>query len=79
MLGAWKMKTRVPGRTIAITITVQHPEFGNFFTASLNASRIEGLQTSVEKFFWFMPHKTALGIYWQVNQIASFLSLREYA
>jgi DUF1365 family protein len=67
MSGEWMMKTRVPGKTIGIAITVKHPEFGNFFVASLSATRVEGIQTSVEKFFWLMPHKTALGIYWQVT------------
>lgn len=67
MSGVWKMKACVPEQTITIKITVQHPEHGNYFTASLCANRVECSQTSIERFFWFMPHKTALGIYWQVR------------
>lgn len=65
MSGVWKMKACVPEQTIMIKITVQHPEHGNYFTASLCANRVECSQTSIERFFWLMPHKTALGIYWQ--------------
>lgn len=65
MSGVWRMKACVPDRTITIRIDVEHPEHGNYFSASLYATRVEGLETSSEGFFWLMPHKTALGIYWQ--------------
>eukprot|EP00250_Pteridium_aquilinum_P024569 c2925_g1_i1 orf=81-1100(+) len=65
MLGFWRMKACVPEQNITIKISVQHPEHGNYFTASLCANRVECSQTSFEGFFWLMPHKTAVGIYWQ--------------
>lgn len=65
MLGAWRMKACVPEQNILITITVQHPEHGNYFTAFLSANRVVCSQASLEGFFWLMPQKTAIGIYWQ--------------
>lgn len=73
MSGVWKMKACVPEQTITIKITVQHPEHGNYFTASLCVNRVECSHTSLEGFFWLMPHKTALGIYWQVRLLLGTL------
>ncbi|KAI5068986.1 hypothetical protein GOP47_0015287 [Adiantum capillus-veneris] len=65
MSGVWQMKACVPDQNITIRIKVDHPEHGIYFTASLFATRVDCFGTSSERFFWLMPHKTALGIYWQ--------------
>ncbi|KAK8468195.1 hypothetical protein PHAVU_007G245866 [Phaseolus vulgaris] len=46
---------------------VHHPKHGNYFTATLKAKK---LRSSPELdhaiFFWLMPHKVAVWIYWHV-------------
>ncbi|KZV38022.1 hypothetical protein F511_25248 [Dorcoceras hygrometricum] len=70
MLGNWSMKANEPGNNLHVVISVQHPELGNYFTASLTAVRVT---TSVSGdhtgFFWLMPHKVALWIYWHALKL----------
>ncbi|GLJ53743.1 hypothetical protein SUGI_1146840 [Cryptomeria japonica] len=69
MLGNWKMHASLPGSSLALTILVQHPEFGNYFTATLQAKKVEQLIVNPEIFLWLMPHKVAIWIYWQALQL----------
>ncbi|KAH0676667.1 hypothetical protein KY285_024468 [Solanum tuberosum] len=60
MLGNWTMKT----------ISVNHPKHGEYFSASLMAKRVSSsTHTDLDLFFWLMPHKIALGIYWQALKL----------
>ncbi|MCO5563134.1 hypothetical protein L7F22_016770 [Adiantum nelumboides] len=65
MSGIWRMKACVPGQNLTIRINVDDPDHGSYFTASLFATRVDCFEAISERFFWLMPHKTALGIYWQ--------------
>ncbi|XVE88397.1 hypothetical protein DITRI_Ditri19aG0066700 [Diplodiscus trichospermus] len=68
MLGNWSVRVNDPGENLMVAISVQHPELGNYFMATLKAKRIS--QESVHDyalFFWLMPHKVALWIYWHVS------------
>lgn len=69
MLGSWSIHVDAPGEDLFLAISVQHPTFGNYFTATLRAKRIHSLPSSLNLalFFWLMPHKVALWIYIQVN------------
>ncbi|KAH9287732.1 hypothetical protein KI387_031849, partial [Taxus chinensis] len=67
MLGNWKMHASLPGRNLSLTILVQHPEFGNYFTATLEAKKVEQLIVNPEIFIWLVPHKVAVWIYWQLG------------
>ncbi|XP_078437351.1 DUF1365 family protein isoform X2 [Wolffia australiana] len=40
MLGSWKMHVGEPGEKLYVGISVQHPEMGNYFTATLSATRV---------------------------------------
>ncbi|KAL3616887.1 hypothetical protein CASFOL_039281 [Castilleja foliolosa] len=66
MLGNWRMKTSEPGDNLHVVISSQHPKLGNYFTASLTAKRVTSEDHS--GFFWLMPHKVALWIYWHVME-----------
>ncbi|KAH0676664.1 hypothetical protein KY285_024465 [Solanum tuberosum] len=66
MLGNWTMKTNTPGDNLFVTISVNHPKHGEYFSASLMAKRVSSsTHTDLDLFFWLMPHKVAFGIYWQ--------------
>lgn len=68
MHGDWHMKTRSPGNKLSVTVVVEHPVLGNYFTASLTAKRVvftSKLDYAI--FFWLMPHKAAIYTYWQVS------------
>lgn len=69
MLGSWKIKASAPGDNIFIMISVHHPKLGDFFTASLTAKKISPSVTDHVIFFWLMPHKVALWIYWHALKI----------
>ncbi|XP_010275982.1 PREDICTED: uncharacterized protein LOC104610858, partial [Nelumbo nucifera] len=70
MLGNWKMKANEPGANIFITISVQHPNLGDYFTATLTAQRISSsMVNDLEMFFWLMPQKVALWIYWHALKL----------
>ena len=78
MLGDWHLKTRAPGNSLSLTISVKHPVLGNYFTTSLTAKKL--LITSnvdYEFFFWLMPHKGAIQTYLQVSRsyIFTYISL----
>ncbi|KAL3679651.1 hypothetical protein R1sor_022607 [Riccia sorocarpa] len=63
MKGSWLMNASSPGEKMTVTIQVEHPEFGKFFLASLALKKVQGVD-SPESFFWLMPHKVAVWIYW---------------
>ncbi|KAI3979216.1 hypothetical protein MKX01_017041, partial [Papaver californicum] len=65
MLGNWTIKATAPGNTLFISISVQHPKLGDYFIATLTAKRVSFGATNLALFFWLMPHKVALWIYWQ--------------
>ncbi|KAG5607654.1 hypothetical protein H5410_029146 [Solanum commersonii] len=70
MLGNWTMKTNTPGDNLFVTISVNHPKHGEYFSASLMAKRVSSsTHTDLDLFFWLMPHKVALGIYWQALKL----------
>ncbi|KAH0755375.1 hypothetical protein KY290_025645 [Solanum tuberosum] len=72
MLGNWTMKTNTPGDNLFVTISVNHPKHGEYFSASLMAKRVSSsTHTDLDLFFWLMPHKVALGIYWQKEHIVN--------
>jgi DUF1365 family protein len=68
MLGSWNIKASDPGENLSISISVHHPEFQNYFTASLKAKKLRSSSTTDHAvFFWLMPHKVAIWIYWHVR------------
>jgi len=67
MLGNWKIKTNVPGDNLVVNISVNHPKLGDYFTASLTANRVSSSSVEHAVFFWLMPHKVAIWIYWHVS------------
>lgn len=69
MLGDWKINASAPGSSLTLTITVQHPELGKYFTANLQVKKIEQLTVHPEVILWLMPHKVAVWIYWQAFQL----------
>ena len=76
MYGNWRIKAHAPGDTLLVAITVQHPRLGNYFTATLTAKKVSSsLVADRQLFFWLMPHKVAIWIYWQVSSLTSELFL----
>ncbi|KAL7242063.1 hypothetical protein ACSBR1_014606 [Camellia fascicularis] len=69
MLGNWSMRTNAPGDNIFVTISVRHPKLGDYFTASLTGKRISSSAADHALFFWLMPHKVALAIYWEALKL----------
>ncbi|XP_058728191.1 uncharacterized protein LOC131599972 [Vicia villosa] len=70
MLGSWNIKASDPGDNLSISISVHHPEFGNYFTASLKAKKLHSSSASDHAvFFWLMPHKVAVWIYWHAIKL----------
>lgn len=69
MLGNWIMHADAPGEDLSVAISVEHPTLGNYFTAILHAKQVYSSSSSLNlaTFFWLMPHKVAIWIYWQVN------------
>ncbi|KAB1222599.1 hypothetical protein CJ030_MR2G000416 [Morella rubra] len=66
MHGTWSIRANAPGYNLFVTISVQHPELGDYFTATLKAKRLHSsLVSDHDMFFWLMPHKVAVWIYWQ--------------
>ncbi|XP_043690275.1 uncharacterized protein LOC122641025 [Telopea speciosissima] len=68
MLGNWKMKANAPGEHLFLAISVQHPELGDYFTATLTAKRVASTSEGLI-FFWLMPQKVAVWIYWQALKL----------
>ncbi|KAL5977185.1 hypothetical protein ACLOJK_021527 [Asimina triloba] len=78
------MRANAPGENLSVEILVQHPELGDYFAATLKAKRVQpSWSVSPAFFFWLMPQKVALWIYWQAFKLwwknVSFLSHPEYA
>ncbi|KAK3429948.1 hypothetical protein EUGRSUZ_E01441 [Eucalyptus grandis] len=70
MLGNWSIKANAPGDNLFVAISVQHPKLGNYFTATLKAKRVSSSTVSNHAtFFWLMPHKVALWIYWHAFKL----------
>ncbi|XP_027338796.1 uncharacterized protein LOC113852661 [Abrus precatorius] len=70
MLGSWNIKANDPGENLSISISVHHPEHGNYFTASLKAKKLSSSSESDHAvFFWLMPHKVAIWIYWHAIKL----------
>lgn len=68
MQGNWKMKATIPGDDLSVIITVQHPDLGEYFCAILRAQRVSSSKVPYHMlFFWLMPHKVAVWIYWHVS------------
>ncbi|KAF9672536.1 hypothetical protein SADUNF_Sadunf11G0052400 [Salix dunnii] len=68
MLGNWNIKANDPKESLSVFISVQHPELGDYFVASLKANIIFTVSDHA-MFFWLMPHKVALWIYWQALKL----------
>ncbi|CAJ2658653.1 unnamed protein product [Trifolium pratense] len=67
MLGNWSIKAGEPGENLNISISIHHPELGNYFTATLKAKKLCSSSTSIldhAVFFWLIPHKIVVGMYW---------------
>ncbi len=70
MLGDWRIRANAPGDGLSVSISVQHPELGDYFVATLKAKRISlFLGSDHDLFFWLMPHKVAFWIYWHVSGV----------
>eukprot|EP00252_Welwitschia_mirabilis_P005063 TRINITY_DN1547_c0_g1_i3.p1 TRINITY_DN1547_c0_g1~~TRINITY_DN1547_c0_g1_i3.p1 ORF type:complete len:293 (+),score=42.87 TRINITY_DN1547_c0_g1_i3:74-952(+) len=69
MLGVWKIKATVPGTSLFLTIQLQHPEYGDYFSAVLKANKLEKAPLNTELLYWLMPHKVAVWIYWQAFKL----------
>ncbi|KAI3796425.1 hypothetical protein L1987_39095 [Smallanthus sonchifolius] len=69
MLGNWSIKTSVPRDNLVVNISVNHPKLGDYFTASLTANRISSSSVQHALFFWLMPHKVAIWIYWHALKL----------
>ncbi|KAF9586832.1 hypothetical protein IFM89_039933 [Coptis chinensis] len=69
MLGNWSMRANEPGDNLFLAISVEHPKLGDFFTATLTARKVSSGAPSPSIFFWMMPQKVALGIYWQALKL----------
>ncbi|KAK7365629.1 hypothetical protein VNO78_39269 [Psophocarpus tetragonolobus] len=70
MLGSWNIKANDPGEKLTISISVHHPEHGNYFTAILKAKKLcSSPESDHAVFFWLMPHKVAVWIYWHAIKL----------
>ncbi|XP_030551964.2 LOW QUALITY PROTEIN: uncharacterized protein LOC115756371 [Rhodamnia argentea] len=70
MLGNWSIKANAPEDNLFVAISVQHPKLGNYFTATLKAKRVSSSTLSNHAtFFWLMPHKVAIWIYWHAFKL----------
>ncbi|KAF7803157.1 DUF1365 family protein [Senna tora] len=70
MLGSWNIKASDPGDNLTVAISVHHPELGNYFTATLKAKKLSSPSDSDHAvFFWLMPHKVAVWIYWHALKL----------
>ncbi|XP_061982844.1 uncharacterized protein LOC133702553 [Populus nigra] len=68
MQGNWNIKANDPTDSLSVFISVQHPELGDYFVASLKAKRLSSVSDHA-MFFWLMPHKVALWIYWHALKL----------
>ncbi|CAN1249175.1 hypothetical protein LINPERPRIM_LOCUS7026 [Linum perenne] len=67
MMGNWKIRASAPGDNLSVVISVQHPDHGDYFVATLDAKKTT--VTDSDSFFWLMPHKVAVWIYWHALQL----------
>lgn len=80
MLGKWSLKTNEPADNLHVVISVQHPELGSYFTASLTAKKVASSTSDDDHswFFWLMPHKVALWIYWHVSYLLDWIFFSQH-
>ncbi|XP_057949717.1 uncharacterized protein LOC131144841 [Malania oleifera] len=70
MLGNWRFRTTAPGDNLFVVISVQHPELGDYFRSILSLKKVSSsFEADHDLFFWLMPHKVALWIYWQALKL----------
>ncbi|KDP37987.1 hypothetical protein JCGZ_04630 [Jatropha curcas] len=70
MIGNWSIRANDPEDSLSVCISVQHPKHGDYFVATLKAKRISSISVSDhDLFFWLMPHKVALWIYWHAIKL----------
>ncbi|KAA8514911.1 hypothetical protein F0562_018090 [Nyssa sinensis] len=70
MLGNWRIKATAPGDNLLVSISVHHPKLGDYFVATLTAKRVPStLVDDHALFFWLMPHKVAVWIYWHALKL----------
>ncbi|KAK4271856.1 hypothetical protein QN277_020486 [Acacia crassicarpa] len=70
MLGSWNIRASDPRDNLTVAISVHHPELGCYFTASLKAKKLGHLsEPDHSVFFWLMPHKVAVWIYWHALKL----------
>ncbi|CAN6196891.1 unnamed protein product [Urochloa humidicola] len=71
MLGNWSIRADVPGDSLYVVISVQHPTLGDYFTAALHAKLVGDTSNPLKlaTFFWLMPHKVAAWIYWEALRL----------
>ena len=73
MHGNWIIKANDPDDSLFVAISVKHPTLGDYFTATLRAKKVSAsLVSDPSLFFWLMPHKVAMWIYWHVSNISNF-------
>lgn len=76
MHGNWSIRANAPGENLLVEISVQHPELGDYFVATLKAKRVSSqLMSDQDMFFWLMPHKVAFWIYWHVSVFETLLKV----
>ncbi|XVE51627.1 hypothetical protein DITRI_Ditri02bG0057000 [Diplodiscus trichospermus] len=74
MLRNWSLRVNAPGENLLVAISVQQPELGDYFLATLKAKRISlALVHNHELFFWLMPHK----VNFPVDLLACFKAMVE--
>lgn len=70
MLGSWRIKATAPEDDLSVSIVVQHPDLGEYFCATLRAKKVHSSMISNRTlFFWLMPHKVAVWIYWHALKL----------
>lgn len=70
MHGNWKIKATAPGNDLSVVISVHHPNLGEYFCAILRAHRVSSSKVPDHMlFFWLMPHKVAVWIYWHALKL----------
>ncbi|TYK13290.1 DUF1365 domain-containing protein [Cucumis melo var. makuwa] len=70
MHGNWSIKSSAPGDYLYVAISVQHPELGDYFSATLKLKRVSpSFGSDHSSFFYLMPHKVAIWIYWHAFKL----------
>ncbi|XP_021763878.1 uncharacterized protein LOC110728544 [Chenopodium quinoa] len=69
MQGSWKIKATAPRNDLSVVISVHHPDLGEHFCAILRAQRVSSSKVDQLFFFWLMPHKVAVWIYWHALKL----------